>query len=613
MASIDGFAQSISTVLGQVLVIPDYQRDYSWTPKKEVKALLDDFADHLAIDDSGAFGSSANDDYLLGPMILTKSSAAAEVIDGQQRLMTVYLLACALRLRLLELRPTDGMIGGLNEILTKFDSGSGNQVANIRHHDVDVVTLLTDLATQDPSASVPRESGSLSRQRTVRAFKYIVQRLRDDVPPSADSIQMYAKFLREFVKLISIYTPDIDAALYVFERANDRGKPLDPSDLLKNLIFRESDAESFSELSARWKKIQEDIDAIPKGDLSVQLIDYLRWFHLAMEDGFFSTRRNFYSQISQPGQRERIAQDSSGYIRALQAGAQDLRCMATKREWPDGSQSNALEGIYAMGGGENGGGRQKQHWPLIISASHFSGARREAIARGVEKLLFVSGVAQLKSQSLELLIRRLAVTLRDVADTDVDVRAFVVQLEGHINQIKAEELFESRFARLNYIDDRSMIRYVLVRVHSALRQEGKSGSPAWPALMHQVFQGSQIDHIWPQSTPQGFVVDGNDSDEAIHVLGNLVLLDSATNQAAGNRPAPEKLQDFYPNAPSEYLVARNLHHRKPPAGNQTRPKRVNARLLTGFDSWGFDQAAQLTAFYLAELDRSMADIFPASE
>lgn len=613
MASIDGFAHPIKTVLSQVLVIPDYQRDYSWTPKKEVKALLDDFADHLAIDDSGTFGSSANDDYLLGPMITTKSGAAVEVIDGQQRLMTVYLLTCALRLRLLELRPTDGMIGGLSEILTKFDAESGNQIANIRHHDEDVVTLLTELATQDPSGSVPRESGSLSRQRTVRAFKYITQRLRDDVPPSADSVQMYAKFLREFVKLISISTPDIDAALYVFERANDRGKPLDPSDLLKNLIFRESDAESFSELSSRWKMIQEDIEAIPKNDLSVQLIDYLRWIHLTMEDGFYSTRRNFYSQMSQPGQRQRVSKDASGYIRALQEGAKHLRFMATRREWPDGTPSNALEGIYAMGGGEKGGGRQKQHWPLIIAASRFSEARREAIARGVEKLLFVSGVTQLKSQSLELLIRRLAVGLRDVSDTDVEVRAFIVQLEANIDHIKTEELFETRFFRLNYTDDRAMVRYVLVRVHSALRQEGQSGSPAWPVLMHQVFLGSQIDHVWPQSTPQGFVADGNDSEEAIHAIGNLVLLDSATNQAAGNMPAPKKLLEFYPDAPSEFMVARNLHHRQPPPGSDTRPKRVNKRLLTGFDSWGVDQADELAEFYLLELERSMVDIFPSAE
>ena len=228
MPSIDGYAESVSKVLSQVLVIPDYQRDYSWTPRKEVKALLDDFADHLQIDESGAFGPSANDDYLLGPMLTTRSSAAAEVIDGQQRLMTLYLLACALRLRLLELRPTDGMISGLAEILTKFDSESGQQVANIRHHDDDVVKLLTDLATRDHSADVPKESGSLSRQRAVRAFKYITKRLQDDVPRSADSVQMYANFLREYVKLISISTPDIDAALYVFERANDRGQPLDP-------------------------------------------------------------------------------------------------------------------------------------------------------------------------------------------------------------------------------------------------------------------------------------------------------------------------------------------------------------------------------------------------
>ncbi len=609
MASVDAYAHPVSTIFAQVLTIPDYQRDYSWTPKKEVKALLDDFVEHLAIDHRGNFGASSNDDYLLGPMISTKSSTATEVIDGQQRLITVYLISCALRQRLLGLRPSDGMIGGLDEVLTKFDQNEGSRVARIWHHDRDLTGLLTNLALQDAKAEAPKEVGSISCQRAVRAFKYISQRLSEDIPNVADAYVMYAKFLREHVKLISIFTPDIDAALYVFERANDRGKPLDPSDLLKNLIFRESDADAFGKLSIQWKAIQQFIEDIPKNDLSVQLIDYLRWKHLVMNDGFYSTRRDFYTQISARSHKEKLLKDPTGYIQKLEDGAKVLHHVAVSRSWPEAVKSPALEGIYAMGGGTQGGGRQKQQWPLILAASSFAPHRSEAVARVVEKLLFVSYVTQLKSQTLELLIRKFAVQLRGTNDTDADVEAFAQALNSEIETIKFEGEYDRKFARLNYLEDRALVRYVLVRVNAALHQDsGPVASAAWPSLMAEVFSEAQIDHIWPQSKPNGYS-DDSDSVSGVHEIGNLILLDSATNQAAGSNPAEKKLTNFYPNAPSYFVVARNLSERIKLPGKNTQPIRVSERLPTGFASWGREEASILSAFYREELNRSMSSPF----
>lgn len=606
MASIDADAHSISFILNQILEIPEYQRDYSWTPKREVKALLDDFAEHLSVDESGNFGATANDDYLLGPMISTKSEPP-HVIDGQQRLITIFLVLCALRRKIIELRPIDGMVGGLNEVLTKYDQRSGSQVARIRHHDSDLTALLTDLATQDVSATVPKENGSISRQRAVRAYKFVSQRLAVDIPQDPNAVVVYAKFLRECVKLIHIQTPDIDSALYVFERANDRGKPLDPSDLLKNLIFRESDAESFAALSKKWKSIQRDIEQIPSVDLSVQLIDYLRWKHLVMAEGFYSTRRNFYSRISEKEHREVITADVKGYIAGLGDGARTLKEIATTRAWQDGTTSPALEGIYAMAGGANGGGRQKQHWPLILAASRYAPNRREAVGRVVEKLLFVSAVTQLKSQTLELLIRQFAAKMRDVADSDESVMGFLAAADSEIQGIKSSGLFEERFSQLNYVDDRLLVRYILIRVHSALRQDsGRTSTPCWPSLASAVYADSQIEHIWPQHSPQGYASDEADDESRIHEIGNLVLIDSATNQAAGGKAPEVKLLDFYPKSPSEYVVARNLHERLPLPGVNTQPIRVSRRLPSGFTSWGAEQAMQLTDFYRDELELSMS-------
>lgn len=61
-------------------VIPLYQRAFAWT-EKEIEQLLEDIMD---IDDE--------ENYYLGSLIVAKRNNSYEVIDGQQRLTTLYLL-----------------------------------------------------------------------------------------------------------------------------------------------------------------------------------------------------------------------------------------------------------------------------------------------------------------------------------------------------------------------------------------------------------------------------------------------------------------------------------------------------------------------------------------
>lgn len=80
--------KSVSELLGQTFFIPDYQRGYRWT-KSEVQNLLYDFHDFTAND------LKKDDFYCLQPLVVCKSeknSESWEVIDGQQRLTTIYLI-----------------------------------------------------------------------------------------------------------------------------------------------------------------------------------------------------------------------------------------------------------------------------------------------------------------------------------------------------------------------------------------------------------------------------------------------------------------------------------------------------------------------------------------
>lgn len=69
--------------------IPSYQRGYRWT-KTEVSALLDDLYEYAQNIKSGRGHNSKF--YCLQPLVVKKLDAQYEVIDGQQRLTTLFLL-----------------------------------------------------------------------------------------------------------------------------------------------------------------------------------------------------------------------------------------------------------------------------------------------------------------------------------------------------------------------------------------------------------------------------------------------------------------------------------------------------------------------------------------
>jgi len=77
----------------ETFCIPDYQRGYRWDADIHVEALLNDIRDFMNMK------RTSDDRYCLQPIVVTASGTTPggwEVIDGQQRLTTLYLLLNAL-------------------------------------------------------------------------------------------------------------------------------------------------------------------------------------------------------------------------------------------------------------------------------------------------------------------------------------------------------------------------------------------------------------------------------------------------------------------------------------------------------------------------------------
>ena len=99
--------------------IPDYQRPYAWG-REQTLQLIADLADALDRD--------TTEDYFLGSVVLVKADkeAAADVIDGQQRLTTVTILLSLLR----ELTTDGGMKSAFEQMI--YEPGNALQELEAR-------------------------------------------------------------------------------------------------------------------------------------------------------------------------------------------------------------------------------------------------------------------------------------------------------------------------------------------------------------------------------------------------------------------------------------------------------------------------------------------------
>ena len=75
--------KKISDLLGFDFFIPSYQRGYRWT-KRQVKELLNDIKEFSDV--------NKNTWYCLQPIVVKKNENKWDVVDGQQRLTTIYLI-----------------------------------------------------------------------------------------------------------------------------------------------------------------------------------------------------------------------------------------------------------------------------------------------------------------------------------------------------------------------------------------------------------------------------------------------------------------------------------------------------------------------------------------
>ena len=244
-----------------VYEVPRYQREYTWS-KNQWEKMFDDLIDN----DSG---------YFLGSILCINSSKDAlgiprlEVVDGQQRLITISILFLALytMLRNDKSRVDDQSynIVNLGKRLVfkgkKYEMRVVPQIQNENFNDYRFLLFQEGLYS-DKVYDAPKWAAN---RKLFRAFKYFKSRIADKVSRKSnksDAVFSLTTKLYDAI-LIKMEVENHANAYTLFESLNDRGTPLTPIDLIKNKLLAEIDKSKTWKLDdgfRAWQYILENLE-----------------------------------------------------------------------------------------------------------------------------------------------------------------------------------------------------------------------------------------------------------------------------------------------------------------------------------------------------------------
>lgn len=268
--------------------VPIYQREYAWTDD-EVEEFWNDLRSGLG-----------DQPYFLGLIILTNEGSRLHVVDGQQRLLTLTMLAAALR----------------QEALASKRAALAERIQSDFLRAINYETDATDprVVLSDPTDNATLQailSGSLDDPRPQldfgtaesvsdlmkRAYTLLRRRLQADLASDPfRRLGLWTEFITNRLYFAVFIHPDSASAYKVFEAINTRGRDLTTADLLKNYVISQT---AGGQKHARYLQWQRVADQFPSEGTN-SLVQYIR--HVVTVRSGHILPKDLYDYIARRGQ-----------------------------------------------------------------------------------------------------------------------------------------------------------------------------------------------------------------------------------------------------------------------------------------------------------------------
>ena len=532
---------------GRVYRVPQYQRDYSWEEEQ-----WDDLWNDIL-----ELRSRADERHYMGALVVeAKSDREFQIIDGQQRLATLSILALAVidklgKIAVAGIEPEANRERALS-LRTRFlgekDPASLVESSKLFLNETDNA-LYQDYLVQLRAPLNPRRLPK-SNRLLWDCFRYFSTRL-EKIAEFENNGTALASLLSEVVArqllFILITVEDELNAYTVFETLNARGLELSSTDLLKNYLFsRLRVAADLEALQRRWRSFIATVT-------QERFPEFLR-YHLLCDYPKIRSQRLFKLVRDQVKKPEEVFE----LMDALEGRAELFTAL-----------SDPNHGYWIENPGcrpyirELNLFRVRQMTPLLFAAwEKFSRDDFARVLKLVSALSFrYTVVSGLNPNELEPVYHQAA---KAVLDGSAPLPAQVFdRLKGvYVDDDKFEQDFT--FLTVDTGGQRKKLaKYMLARLESE-----RSGRECDPET-----DPGTVEHVLPENPSDAWSATFSHEqwEPNIYRLGNLTLLEAPLNRSVGNSDYPEKRTAY---AQSAYILTRDVAEAAP---EQWTPELLEAR------------------------------------
>ncbi|MDP3014956.1 MAG: DUF262 domain-containing HNH endonuclease family protein [bacterium] len=512
--------------------IPRYQRPYSWTTD-EVSDLWNDLKEGESV--------------FLGSFVFNyekyDEDGFVEVIDGQQRLITLTILMAVLRDIYKELGE-DRKSNRTQDIIGFSDPITLKEEYRLKCGDTLNKFFSENIQKENSNILITKAKG-----REEKAIKENYKFLRDGISDELRQLSektrkiQYIDDLKKRIfdfKIIWIKIENDEDAYSIFETVNARGADLTAADLLKNYLFsklpgKEGKEKGIDLAKDIWSTIENNVESA-KGPLNVS--KFIRYFWLSKYS--FVSEKKLYKEV------KRTIGDPSIFLLDISNASEYYYKIANDsisiNDWSEDfvDKKIAQRIIETLNGLRTMGITQCYSllFCLLLNKDKINFDFSD-VFKTIEKYHFAySAVCKLSGNVVERLYFNTSRDIQEalkIADSKKRTKNIQRALSNFKNKLDypTKDFFVEKFMDLEY-RNYPLVIYILSNIERAIGiAEEKSIN----------FTKVNIEHILPQD-PTAWKLSKKDIKDYVNKLGNLTLISKKINGPMGNKPLKKKVELF---------------------------------------------------------------------
>ena len=522
---------------GSAFRVPRFQRDYAWT-RDNWEDLWTDITDlELQI---------GQVQHYMGALVTQQKDAEILIIDGQQRITTLSILALAILSSLNALGETERFKLLFANYIGGTDPGSLKPYSKLALNANDDGFYQTHLVGLKPPINIRKLTDS--QKKLWGAFEFFCDKIKSH--PKLKSGQALSEFLNDFLAkrlmFILIRVQDEVSAYTVFETLNARGVELTTGDLLKNYLYAQVSRSpiDLAHVQEQWQVISQTVSA-------AAVPDFLRMYLNSNQSPVRPER--LFRAIRTLAQKP---EEVFALLDALQRAAIVYAALNDENDeyWKDFPKPCKLH-IRALKLFQ-----AEAYKPLALAcAARLDGDEFERVLAGTVAVMFrYVVVGRRRTNELERVFNQAAQSVsKDVLRSAQKVERALADL-----YLSDDEFIESftDASRPFAGPQKKLIPYILCQIEADV--SGKS-------LDFETLDAS-IEHVLPSNPAKEWFQQFAQPEQYIARLGNYALMDAGDNKQVGNKSYSVKMPKYQL---SKYDTTRMINYQEwNPASLQQRQR-----------------------------------------